>query len=187
MNQPFADTLARTLKWEGGYSVDAADKGGETYCGISRKNWPEWPGWGTVDRILRTVSPTQAITALAADAGLQAAVASFYQTSFWEPLQADKWTNISTGLVMDVFDCAVNCGMGEAVKLLQQALGMSKVQQDGAMGPITLAALQISTSSLEGRYAALRALHYASIVSADASQIVWLGGWLQRALASLLA
>ena len=36
----FKTSLARTLRWEGGYSDDPVDRGGETYRGISRKNFP---------------------------------------------------------------------------------------------------------------------------------------------------
>jgi lysozyme family protein len=39
-NQNFKKSLAFTLKWEGGYSDDKDDKGGETKFGISKKSHP---------------------------------------------------------------------------------------------------------------------------------------------------
>ena len=37
------------LKHEGGYANVSGDLGGETYRGISRKNFPSWNGWEIVD------------------------------------------------------------------------------------------------------------------------------------------
>ena len=37
----FQPALQTTLRFEGGYTNINADAGGETYCGISRRNWPD--------------------------------------------------------------------------------------------------------------------------------------------------
>jgi lysozyme family protein len=34
---------------EGGYANDPSDRGGETYKGISRNNFPNWKGWKLID------------------------------------------------------------------------------------------------------------------------------------------
>ena len=40
----FEQAVDAVLKEEAGYANDPADKGGETICGITRKNYPSWPG-----------------------------------------------------------------------------------------------------------------------------------------------
>ncbi len=48
--QDFQKALAHTLEFEGGYANDPADSGGETFRGISRRNWPQWEGWPLIDQ-----------------------------------------------------------------------------------------------------------------------------------------
>lgn len=173
----FQAALKRTLAWEGGWSDDPADPGGETYCGISRRNWPNWPGWQQVDRMVGT-------GAMQADADIQAQVAAFYLENFWTPLEAGSWRK--AGLAEDVFDSAANQGVRAAVKTLQLALGLPAAAQDGIVGPRTLAAIQIAPPTARARFGALRALRYAETVRADPEQARYLGGWLRRALAFAL-
>lgn len=47
--QFYTDILPVTLEHEGGYANVVGDKGGETYCGISRVNNPKWQGWAIID------------------------------------------------------------------------------------------------------------------------------------------
>jgi lysozyme family protein len=61
---------------------------------------------------------------------------AIYKTMFWDTLQADK---IHPALRFDVFDAAVNSGVGQAVRWLQRAVG---TKEDGIIGPITLDATQ---------------------------------------------
>ena len=97
---------------EGGYSNVAGDTGGETYAGITRKNFPHWSGWVTVD----SHKPISRGTTLQS---LEPAVESFYKTNFWDPVDGDNITDQT--LANDVFDMAVNAGVGEALKLLKQS------------------------------------------------------------------
>lgn len=50
----FSHIAGDTLKHEGGYANHPADKGGETYRGITRKHNPEWSGWKYIDEVKRT-------------------------------------------------------------------------------------------------------------------------------------
>lgn len=182
----FVDALARTLRWEGGYSNDPADPGGETYCGISRRSWPSWAGWSRVDAIKAAhPDPHERNDALSNDAGLTAAVQQFYLDNFWHPLQADEWPDGT--LAGAVFDAEVNMGAGEGVKLLQQALGMPKDAWDGKFGPHTLAAVQRPVAGILTRFSALRAVEYGQIAHEHPGELGYLTGWLRRALAPLLA
>lgn len=46
--------ISTILGHEGGYANHPADKGGETYRGISRKANPDWVGWKYIDEVKRT-------------------------------------------------------------------------------------------------------------------------------------
>jgi lysozyme family protein len=50
----FSHIVNDTLKHEGGYANHPADKGGETYRGITRKHNSEWEGWRYIDEVKRT-------------------------------------------------------------------------------------------------------------------------------------
>jgi len=52
--QFFSQIIPTTLKHEGGYANHPADKGGETYRGITRKNNDEWQGWKVINEVKRT-------------------------------------------------------------------------------------------------------------------------------------
>lgn len=179
----FADALERTLRWEGGYSCDPADPGGETWCGISRVAWPAWGGWAEVDRVkargYKDLAELDA--ALRASATLHDLVTGFYFNNFWRPLQADRWPD--AGVAADVFDDAVNMGLGTAVKLLQETLGFAPDAQDGEVGPVTLRALSSAPTGLRARFAAERAYRYGRIAQHAPRELGYLVGWLHRALA----
>jgi lysozyme family protein len=76
-----------TSGFEGGYVNDPADRGGETYRGISRKSWPDWAGWALIDQAkaagLRSASAIG--RHFADDSEMDALVTEFYKNEFWEP------------------------------------------------------------------------------------------------------
>lgn len=170
----FKASLARTLRWEGGYSDDPLDRGGETYRGISRKNFPTWEGWITIDN-LRSAGWT-----LYDNEQLQHDVEEFYRREFWNRVHGE---DLPDSVAMEVFDCAVNCGAGTAAKFLQRAVG---VKDDGAIGPATLRATAeyIEQSGIPALVAELkqhRRDRYNRIADNDSSQRRFLKGWLRRA------
>ena len=100
-----------TNKNEGGYVNDPADYGGETYCGISRHNFPKWLGWLIVDEH-KPLRREQIIN----DEGLEVLVEEFYKSNFWNPINGDNIPN--QDLANQVYDMAVNSGVHQALKLL---------------------------------------------------------------------
>ncbi len=170
----FKASLARTLRWEGGYSDDPLDRGGETYRGISRKNFPAWDGWITIGNLLA------AGLDLDDNAQLQHDVEEFYRKEFWNSIRGD---DLPDAVAMEVFDCAVNCGVGTAAKFLQRTVG---VKDDGAIGQDTLraTATYIETKGIPALVAALkqhRRDRYTRIADNDPSHRRFLKGWLRRA------
>ncbi len=77
------------------------------------------------------------------------------------------------------FDSVVNLGQGQAVKLLQRALG---VTADGALGPDTLAAMKAVADGRElaVRLTGLRIRFYKDLVVKRPEKARWMTGWTNR-------
>lgn len=183
----FPQALAATLKHEGGYVDDPADRGGETYYGISRKNHSGWPGWERVDALKNTVSRN----ALNTDLELDKLVEDFYRTEFWERIGGDALTDRALACVL--FDAGVNLGAGKAVWFLQR--GLNALNKGGALsgyvdpdrrwGPATGRALgaQLAAkgaSALIKMIDGMRTVHYLNLIENDPSQGRFAYGWLAR-------
>lgn len=122
MDRNFARALALVLKHEGGFVNHPDDPGGATNKGITI---------GTFRRYVKkngTVADLKAIT--------NAQVASVYRKQYWDAVRGDE---LPDGVDYAVFDFAVNSGPGRAARYLQAIVG---VQQDGMIGPGTLAAVK---------------------------------------------
>jgi len=174
----FSDAFDITMGIEGGYSNDAQDPGGETYRGISRRFFPSWPGWALIDK-----SGPGAV-------GLDPLTESFYKQNFWDRFSGD---DLPPEVAAEMFDSAVNCGVGTAAKWLQRALNLlnrdgkdyPEVVEDGGIGPATLRSLQ-ALVNMEGTEVLLKVLnilqgaHYLEIMQKSPSQERWARGWLKR-------
>lgn len=143
---PFEIAMHDLMAVEGGYSNVATDRGGETYKGISRKHWPDWDGWHLIDEIKTcTTQPTELDRELRVNAELTLAVCEFYLLNFWNPLRADS---LPDAIAFELFDTAVNQGLGTAGKYFQEAVNLlnknatlfKDVAMDGKIGPMSLAA-----------------------------------------------
>ena len=71
----FTQAHALVKAFEGGYSNDPLDCGGETIYGISRQAHPHWPGWTMLDAGTHSM------------AGLQALSETLYHREYWMPLR----------------------------------------------------------------------------------------------------
>lgn len=125
---------------EGGWNITKGDKGGETYKGISRVNFPTWSGWLIVDDY-KGKYPTSFKTFLEQDQILQGKVLNFYRTNFWNIIQGDQIVNQNTA--DSIYDSAVNMGVRAAIKLTQDTLfnGTLNGIQYGTMDQKTIDAL----------------------------------------------
>lgn len=125
--------IKHVLEWEGGYSNDPDDPGGETRWGISKRGHP------ALDIKNLTVEQARAI----------------YRNEYWREVEGDK---LPEPLAIMMMDSAVNCGISRSVKWLQKVL---RVQQDGNLGPVTLAAVKTQTAiALAKEVADQRERHY---------------------------
>lgn len=183
----FEAAYAATMRIEGGYANNPADKGGETYKGISRKNFPQWEGWKIVDLAKRT-APNSIDKVLAADKDLQLLVRKFYKANFWDVNRLDEVTN--QVIAEELFDTGVNMGTGKAARFLQESLNLLNRNQknykdiavDGIVGPQTLTL----TNNHPDKVALYKMLNlmqgerYLDIMRNAPDQETFAYGWLDR-------
>lgn len=175
----FIIALAQTLVFEGAYSNDPTDTGGETYCGVSRVHNPDWHGWALVDA--RPLEPR-------GEARLIKHVEDFYK-ELWDRLGLDYIDH--QNVAEELFDISVNMGMGRAVKFLQTGLNaMNRDQKlwpdlavDGGYGPVTKGVFGGAVAEydlLAKVLVILRGAFYLDIVSRNTTQERFIRGWFSR-------
>ena len=148
----FIDAYKKTTINEGAdeYSKHPNDPGGETYSGISRRHWPQWPGWSVID----TVNPQPGDRVLsfpdiAQLKRLQELTQDFYKKNFWDRIHGDVID--SQPIAFKLFDQIVNLGPRAPIQYFQNALNALNrggelwpdIDCDGKIGPITIAAANI--------------------------------------------
>jgi len=121
MKDNFDEALKAVLHHEGGFVNHPADPGGMTNLGVTKKVWEEWVGHEVDEKAIRALTPE--------------VVGPMYRKKYWDKIRGD---DLPTGVDYAVFDAAVNSGPGRAAKWLQGCVG---VEQDGGIGPKTLAAV----------------------------------------------
>jgi lysozyme family protein len=121
MKANFESALAAMLHHEGGYVNHPSDPGGRTNLGVTQRVWEEWVGHEVDEKTMRGLTPEM--------------VGPMYKAKYWDKIKGD---DLPTGVDYVVFDAAVNSGPGRATKWLQ---GCVSADQDGAIGPKTMAAV----------------------------------------------
>jgi lysozyme family protein len=182
----FELALAKTLAHEGGYSNDSDDPGGMTYCGISRRAWPKWEGWRYADN--RAASSPSVQATIRDYEYLQKLVADFYCANFWLPIHGDEIE--SQEIAEYLFDFAVNSGVSDAVKALQQANNRwfpdSPLKVDGIIGHDTITSLFVyndSPHAFMDTFKTFRLAHYMNAIADNPKLAKFARGWVARALA----
>lgn len=172
----FQLAFQRMLNAEGGYVLHKipGDRGGLTYAGISRRAWPNWPGWEDESKL--TADPGKRTGRL---------VSSFYRVEFWDPIRGD---DLPLELAIPLFSAVVNEGLVNPVKRLQAILGL---EPDGVVGKLTLDAvykldwgeIKVDTGTeLLLLFGLSRIRRYANIVKHNPGQRKFLPGWINRVL-----
>jgi len=144
----------------GGYNITSGDKGGETKWGISKKSYPN------LDIKNLTIEQAKEI----------------YWNDYYLKNKIDLLNN--ERLAWQVFDFGVPSGIGTAAKLLQKILKMSKADQDGIIGKITLG----KANSWNGKYPLYihfiseRIKFYYKITDNNPTQMKFFKGWTFRAI-----
>jgi lysozyme family protein len=133
---------------------DQRDPGGETKFGVSKRSYPD------LDIKSLTIEQAKAI----------------YKRDYWDRAHCDSLHPI---IAFQVFDAAVNGGIGQSIRFLQKAVG---VADDGVIGPLTLAAIQRrETAELIARFNAER-LEFMTKLS---TWEIFSKGWARRIASNL--
>lgn len=187
----FRVSWAKTYGNEGNYANNPKDPGGETYKGISRKNWLLWGGWSIIDNIKRanpgyTVSGLNRL--LAANTTLQQMVINFYEDNFWNGLGANNI--MDQQICNNLFDCAVNEGEGDGEKFLQEACNQvidktyapyPKLVVDGKIGPQTIGTVNhLDAELVYDAINNIRHTAYVHIIAENPKMGIWLKIWVSR-------
>lgn len=151
----FDEAFRRLIGHEGGLVDHPADPGGLTKYGISQRSYP--------GEDIRGINLQRA--------------QEIYRRDYWGPAGCDV---VPPGLRFDLFDMAVNAGVGRAVRTLQRAVGQV---EDGIIGPRTLQAIQSTPAPrLVARFNGHRLEHMASLPTWPAFG----RGWARRIAANLM-
>ena len=172
------DIINEVIGIEGGYVDHPNDPGGRTNYGITEAVARAHGYDGSMDE-------------------LTAPMARYiYQKGYWDKLRLDDVHALDVNVAYEVFDTAVNMGIGTAGKLLQRALNAlnnaeklyKDIAVDGAVGPATIAALKAYLDIPKGyiRPNLIKALNclqgarYIEIVEKREASEVFLAGWLAQ-------
>lgn len=129
-----------------GYADGKDGRTGESYCGISRRFYPQWSGWRRVDAArARAGFPAS----LDRDRYLPGMVERFHKKQYWDRLAGDQLGH--QVLAEELYRCAVDQGARRTVRILQQSLNMLRAaRQDRAL-------LEVDGLPGEGTLRAVRA------------------------------
>ena len=162
----FDQAFDRLIKHEGGYSDDPKDPGNWTG---GRVNIGQLKGtkygiaantYGDLDIVNLTLEQAKAI----------------YHRDWWLKAGADQ---LDAAIVFQLWDFAINAGMGTAVRALQRAV---RVADDGSIGPLTIRAVRaMSTTDVLMRLTAQRLRFYTSL----STWLTYGKGWTNRVAGQL--
>lgn len=169
-------------KNEGGYCWDKNDSGGETYAGISRKNWPNWAGWQIVDAVKEQRGGLK-LNEFIQDEQLDQLIAEFYEENFYKKLQIAYI--VEPLLALHVFDMGVNSGVANAAKMLQRLINelttKDPLSVDGKIGPKTIQ--KVNSYNQQAHLADLYCIErreYYEEISKKGQNAKFLDGWFKR-------
>jgi lysozyme family protein len=152
----FADDMTLLLKFEGGYTVDS---GGPTNYGVTQSTYNDWRFKSVKDITMDEVY-------------------AIYNQMYWLAAGCDKLDALSPALGAIHFDCAVNCGVGTAVRMLQEICSASP--EDGVFGQETYKAVQlklgipIESDPVAIAYLTRRKMYYQSLNTFNQYGSSWL-------------
>lgn len=146
---PFSSAMAFILRSEGVQSDDPNDPGGFTRFGISQR--------AHLDVDVPNLTQADAI--------------EIYRSHYWVSASLDR---LPGPIAVAAMDACVQHGIRPAIRMLQHTLG---VQQDGVVGPVTIAAAErANAEDLVLDYCARRGVYYAHLATFDRFGF----GWLRR-------
>lgn len=165
----------QVLQNEGGYVNDPDDPGGETYKGVTRKFFPKWEGWTTIDLLKKQSGFPKNLDS---DTELQESVKTFYEVQFWSRIKGDDITD--QDVATSIFDFAVNAGVTTSASLAQMVVG---VAADGIIGPQSIEAInKYNVELFLAKFTLAKIARYIHIVQKRPKSKKYFYGWIRRAM-----
>lgn len=152
-----SETFNAAVNWllgpdvEGTHSDDAADRGGDTWYGISRVANPDMPWPPTRDQAIER-----------------------YRERYWNACRCDELPPI---IAVAVFDAAVQHDPKDAIRFLQRTI---RVTIDGIIGTETIAHSAWADGNTLANFLSYRSLHYTKLTREDRAQMRFARGWARR-------
>lgn len=185
----FSEILAATLRAEGGYVAHPDDPGGETILGISRRAHPDWPGWAFVD--------AQKPGPIRVTPEIERAAEELYRARYWNAVEGEALLRASPAVAAEVFDTAVNMGVGVALRFLRRALRAlldPELDMTGQVDPHVLDVLQrwLTQRGRDGEDVlvtllnAFQAVRYVEIVEGRPASRKFLFGWIRKRVGAIV-
>ena len=163
----FDQAFAKVIGHEGGYTNDSRDRGNWTTGAIGQGELK-----GTKYGVSAMAYPDLDIKNLTVDQAKE-----IYRRDYWNKLQLDQ---LPDAVRFDLFDAAINSGIGNAAKFLQRAAG---VTADGAIGPKTIAAANaMDPAKLDKRINGYRLMFLCDITTFN----TYGKGWVRRVATNLI-
>lgn len=154
----FDQAFERLIAHEGGYVNHPSDPGGET-------------NWGITKRVALENGYSDNMRYLTRDQAK-----NIYRTAYWNRARADQYDG---AIGFQLFDAAVNHGIGNASRFLQRAVG---VADDGVIGPMTIKAVNsMSVTDVLARFNAERLDFYTKL----STWPTFGKGWARRIVGNL--
>lgn len=171
-----------TSEWEGGLSDHPADRGGLTAYGASLEFVKDLASTFSGKNFLQSIGVQLPVTKDTIRKLSRKQVELMFRHEFWDALGLDR---LPYRQALLLYDCAVNTGRKQGVKLSQRGYNRLvtygvKLDEDGLMGPLTRAALQADTVPMAKSILQARRDFYENLAASKPLQKVFLKGWLNR-------
>lgn len=150
-----------------------------TLGGIYRHMNPDALNWSFVDDLLRLCNHDleRASRMLYNDEIIYKEVYDFFKRYYWTNLRLDEIQ--SQKIANEIFDCAVNIGQKNAIKLAQRLVG---ALDDGYIGSITVKCLNIyNEETFDLKFDDMQKKYYDDLIANNPELGIYQRGWYNRA------
>ncbi len=181
-NVAFDHAIRVAFMHEGVYSNDPDDAGGPTKYGISLRFAQQLGDLDKDGKLDLDLNNDGVVDIKDIKLIIPPVAVKIYKKAFWDPYKCYQF--MAKEIAIKTFDLSINMGPKQSHILLQRALRAvgAHVNEDGVIGPKSLAAIQATSPS--ALLAALRseaAGFYRNLVTKNPKSKKYLNGWLYRA------
>ena len=156
-DERFNNFWPRLLKYEGGYVNDPVDPGGETKYGISKRSYPNLD--------IKNLTEVHA--------------KEIYLRDYYFPLRISEI--VDDRIAWQLFDFAVNAGIGRSVKIIQKIIGVPVTER---MTPLTINQINLFKDEypLYAHFMSKRLMHYFILSERKPAMKKFIKGWIFRTM-----